>query len=91
MALELKVVGLINIQFAFKNNTVYVLEVNPRASRTVPFVSKVTNTPLARLAARIAAGAKLSDFNLKQWDQFNHIAVKEAVLHLINSQKNQYS
>ena len=80
LALELKVVGLINIQFAFKNNTVYVLEVNPRASRTVPFVSKVTNTPLARLAARIAAGAKLSDFNLKQWDQFNHIAVKEAVL-----------
>ena len=80
LALELKVVGLINIQFAYKNNEVYVLEVNPRASRTVPFVSKVTNTPLARLAARIAVGAKLSDFNLKPWDQINHIAVKEAVL-----------
>ena len=80
LAIELKVVGLINIQFAFKNNTVYVLEVNPRASRTIPFVSKVTNIPLARLAARIAAGAKLSDFNLKPWDQINHTAVKEAVL-----------
>ena len=80
LALELKVVGLINIQFAYKNNEVYVLEVNPRASRTVPFVSKVTNTPLARLAARIAVGAKLSNFNLKPWDQINHIAVKEAVL-----------
>ena len=80
LALELKVVGLINIQFAYKNNEVYVLEVNPRASRTVPFVSKVTNTPLARLAARIAVGAKLSSFNLKPWDQINHIAVKEAVL-----------
>ena len=80
LAIELKVIGLINIQFAFKNNTVYVLEVNPRASRTIPFVSKVTNIPLARLAARIAAGAKLSDFNLKPWDQINHTAVKEAVL-----------
>ena len=80
LAIELKVIGLINIQFAFKNNTVFVLEVNPRASRTIPFVSKVTNTPLARLAARIAAGAKLSDFNLKPWDQINHTAVKEAVL-----------
>ena len=80
LALELKVVGLINIQFAYKNNEVYVLEVNPRASRTVPFVSKVTNTPLARLAARISVGAKLSNFNLKPWDQINHIAVKEAVL-----------
>ena len=80
LAIELKVIGLINIQFAFKNNTVFVLEVNPRASRTIPFVSKVTNTPLARLAARIAAGAKLSDFNLKPWDQVNHTAVKEAVL-----------
>ena len=80
LAIELKVIGLINIQFAFKNNTVFVLEVNPRASRTIPFVSKVTNTPLARLAARIAAGAQLSDFNLKPWDQVNHTAVKEAVL-----------
>ena len=49
---ELKVVGLINLQFAFKDNTIFVLEVNPRASRTTPFVSKATNTPLARIAAQ---------------------------------------
>ena len=80
LALGLNVIGLINLQFAFKDGTVYVLEVNPRASRTVPFVSKATDVPLARIASQLATGAKLSDFELKAWDQNNHVAVKEAVL-----------
>ncbi len=80
LALELSVVGLINLQFAYKEGQVYVLEVNPRASRTVPFVSKATNVPLARIAAKLATGIKLKDMDLKQWDEINHIAVKEAVL-----------
>ena len=80
LAIELKVIGLINLQFAYKDGEVYVLEVNPRASRTVPFVSKATNTPLARIASQLATGLKLSNFDLKQWDSNHHIAVKEAVL-----------
>ena len=80
ISLKLKVKGLINIQFAYKNKKVYVLEVNPRASRTIPFVSKTTNTPLAKIAAQIAGGAKLNDFKLKDWKHYKHIAVKEAVL-----------
>ena len=80
LALELNVIGLINLQFAFKDGIVYVLEVNPRASRTVPFVSKATDTPLARIAAQLATGVKLSEFELINWDVHNHVAVKEAVL-----------
>ncbi|MDP6628284.1 MAG: carbamoyl-phosphate synthase large subunit [Candidatus Marinimicrobia bacterium] len=80
LALELNVIGLINLQFAYKDGQVYVLEVNPRASRTVPFVSKATDVPLARIASQLAVGAKLSDFELKQWDGNHHVAVKEAVL-----------
>ena len=80
LALELNVIGLINLQFAFKDGIVYVLEVNPRASRTVPFVSKATDVPLAKIASQLATGTKLSDFQLKAWDQNNHVAVKEAVL-----------
>ena len=80
LSLKLKVKGLINIQFAYKNKKVYVLEVNPRASRTIPFVSKTTNTPLAKIAAQIAGGAKLNDFKLNDWRHYKHIAVKEAVL-----------
>jgi len=80
LALELKVIGLINLQFAYKDGIVYVLEVNPRASRTVPFVSKATDTPLARIASQLATGAKLKDFDLKPWDRNSHVAVKEAVL-----------
>ena len=80
LALEISVVGLINLQFAYKDGRVYVLEVNPRASRTVPFVSKATNVPLARIAAKLATGIKLKNIDLKQWDEINHIAVKEAVL-----------
>tara|TARA_Y100001934_G_C12383815_1_gene794307 strand:+ start:3103 stop:6291 length:3189 start_codon:yes stop_codon:yes gene_type:complete len=80
LAIRLKVVGLINLQFAYKDDEIFVLEVNPRASRTVPFVSKATNTPLARIAAQLTVGANLSDFDLKEWSQSSYIAVKEAVL-----------
>jgi carbamoyl-phosphate synthase large subunit len=62
MALELGVVGLMNVQFAVKDGEIYVLEVNPRASRTVPFVAKATDSAIASIAARLMAGAKLSDF-----------------------------
>jgi carbamoyl-phosphate synthase large subunit len=80
LALELNVQGLINLQFAYKDGEIYVLEVNPRASRTIPFVSKTTNVPLARIAAQLATGKKLAEYELKPWDRNNHIAVKEAVL-----------
>ena len=65
-ALGLDVVGLMNVQYAIKDGEIYVLEVNPRASRTVPFVAKVVGTPVAKIAARIMAGEKLADFNLKK-------------------------
>ena len=80
LALRLNVIGLINLQFAYKDGQIYVLEVNPRASRTVPFVSKATNVPLARIASQLAVGAKLKDFELKEWDKSPYVAVKEAVL-----------
>jgi len=80
LAIKLNVIGLINIQFAYKNGKVYTLEVNPRASRTIPFVSKATNTPLAKIAAQVSVGASLDQFQLKPWDQIPHVAVKEAVL-----------
>ena len=80
LALELNVQGLINLQFAYKDGEIYVLEVNPRASRTIPFVSKTTNVPLAKIAAQLATGKKLREYELKPWDTNNHIAVKEAVL-----------
>jgi carbamoyl-phosphate synthase large subunit len=78
-ALELGVVGLINVQYAVLDGVVYVIEVNPRASRTVPFVSKATGVPLARIAARLMAGEKLVDFNLPEEIPVHGIAVKEAV------------
>lgn len=77
-ALELGVVGLMNVQYAIKDGVVYVLEVNPRGSRTVPFVSKATGVPLARLAARIMAGEKLADLNVPEFPQVAGVAVKEA-------------
>jgi len=80
IALGLKVVGLLNIQFAIKGSKVLVLEVNPRASRTVPFVSKATGVPFAKIAAQIMAGKKLKDFNLKDNIELTHVAVKESVL-----------
>jgi carbamoyl-phosphate synthase large subunit len=78
MALALNVVGLMNVQFAIKNDEVYVLEVNPRASRTVPFVAKVIGLPVAKIAARVMAGESLVSFKLKQ-KKLAHVAVKEAV------------
>ncbi len=79
MARELKVVGLMNVQYAVKGERVYVLEVNPRASRTVPFVSKAIGVPLAKLAARVMAGRTLADlgFTAETWP--DHWAVKESV------------
>jgi carbamoyl-phosphate synthase large subunit len=78
MALALNVVGLMNVQFAIKDGEVYVLEVNPRASRTVPFVAKVVGIPVAKIAARVMAGESLASFKLKQ-KKLAHVAVKEAV------------
>jgi carbamoyl-phosphate synthase large subunit len=78
IAVELNVVGLMNIQYAIANDTVYVLEANPRASRTVPLVSKVCNIPMARLATQIMLGKKLSDLNLSK-KSIPHFGVKEAV------------
>lgn len=78
IALELSVVGLMNIQYAIANDTVYVLEANPRASRTVPLVSKVCNIPMARLATRVMMGQTLADFDLKP-GSIPHFGVKEAV------------
>ncbi len=78
LALALNVVGLMNVQFAVKDDVVYILEVNPRASRTVPFVAKVIGEPVAKIAARVMAGEKLPSFNLKT-KKLHHVAVKEAV------------
>jgi carbamoyl-phosphate synthase large subunit len=78
MALALKVGGLMNVQFAIQDGVIYVLEVNPRASRTVPFVAKVIGEPIAKIAARIMAGESLASFGL-QPKSLDHVAVKEAV------------
>ncbi|WP_132250146.1 carbamoyl-phosphate synthase large subunit [Methylobacterium segetis] len=78
MALALQVGGLMNVQYAIKDGVIYVLEVNPRASRTVPFVAKVIGEPIAKIAARIMAGEPLAGFGLKP-KTLAHIAVKEAV------------
>jgi len=77
---ELSVKGLMNIQFAVKDDMIYVLEVNPRASRTVPFVSKATGVPLAKLAAQIMAGKKLKELGFTEEKQVEHTSVKESVL-----------
>ncbi|MDH4266226.1 MAG: carbamoyl-phosphate synthase large subunit [Deltaproteobacteria bacterium] len=78
IAIEFKVVGLMNIQYAIANDVVYILEANPRASRTVPLVSKVCNIPMARIATQVMLGKKLSQLNLKP-QSFTHFGVKEAV------------
>ena len=78
LAFALNVVGLMNIQFAIRENKIYLLEVNPRGSRTVPFVAKTTGVPLAKLASRVMAGEKLASFNLTE-RHLPHVAVKEAV------------
>ncbi|TFH66606.1 MAG: carbamoyl-phosphate synthase large subunit, partial [Gemmatimonadales bacterium] len=78
-AIELGVVGLMNVQFAIRDGEVYVLEVNPRASRTIPFVGKATGVPLARLAARVMAGEMLADLGVPDEPRVSGVAVKEAV------------
>ncbi len=83
MAKELKVRGLMNVQFAVKDETVYVLEVNPRASRTVPYVSKAIGLPLAKLAAKVMAGHTLQDLGFTDEVVPKHYAVKEAVFPFI--------
>nr|MDA3833072.1 carbamoyl-phosphate synthase large subunit [Spirochaetales bacterium] len=79
IAIELKVVGLMNIQYAIANDIVYILEANPRASRTVPIVSKVCNISMARLATQVVMGKKISDLNLKT-KHIPYFGVKEAIL-----------
>ena len=79
MAMELKVIGLMNVQFAVKDNELYVLEVNPRASRTIPFVSKATGVPLAKMATKVMMGMKLAELGLTREVEVSHWAVKEAV------------
>lgn len=83
MARELNVRGLMNVQFAIQENTVYVLEVNPRASRTVPFVSKATGLQLAKIAARCMAGQTLAEQNITEEVQPRYVSVKEAVFPFI--------
>jgi len=80
LALALKVKGLLNIQYAVKDDKVMVLEVNPRASRTVPFVSKAVGVPLAKLAAKIAGGRRLAEIAPKSITKVDYTAIKEAVL-----------
>lgn len=83
LAQELNVVGLINIQFAVVDDQIYILEVNPRASRTIPFVSKTIGHSLAKLATRVMLGEKLADLELKDYEKTDYIAVKEAVFPFI--------
>jgi carbamoyl-phosphate synthase large subunit len=83
MAKELKVKGLMNVQFAVKDETVYVLEVNPRASRTIPYVSKAIGMPLAKLAAKVMAGHRLNDLGFTEEIVPKHYSVKEAVFPFI--------
>ncbi|GAB0115286.1 carbamoyl-phosphate synthase large subunit [Acidisoma sp. C75] len=79
LARALHVVGLMNVQYAIKDETIYVLEVNPRASRTVPFVAKATGVPVAKIGAQVMAGASLSGFDLADHSAGPHVAVKESV------------
>ena len=79
IAKELRVVGLMNIQYAVKDGVLYVLEVNPRASRTIPFVSKAIGVPLAKLATKVMLGKSLKDLNFRSTLHPDHISVKEAV------------
>jgi len=85
LALELKIKGLLNIQFAVRDNIIYTLEANPRSSRTVPFVSKATGVPIAKLAAKVMVGEKLKDITdtLYPMEKIEHVAVKEVVFPFI--------
>jgi carbamoyl-phosphate synthase large subunit len=79
LAKELRVIGLMNVQFAVKKDEIYILEVNPRASRTIPFVSKATGVPLAKIAAKVMAGRTLKELGVTAQKEMKHVAVKEAV------------
>lgn len=79
LAKELSVIGLMNVQFAVKSHDIYILEVNPRASRTIPFVGKATGIPLAKIAAKLMVGKTLKELELTEERHIKHIAVKEAV------------
>jgi carbamoyl-phosphate synthase large subunit len=79
LAKELGVIGLMNVQFAVKKDEIYILEVNPRASRTIPFVSKATGVPLAKIAAKVMAGRTLKELGITAEKEMKHVAVKEAV------------
>jgi len=79
LARELEVIGLMNVQFAVKNQDIYILEVNPRGSRTIPFVGKATGVPLAKLAAKVMVGKTLKGLGITREKTIKHIAVKEAV------------
>jgi carbamoyl-phosphate synthase large subunit len=79
LAKELGVIGLMNVQFAVKKKEIYILEVNPRASRTIPFVSKATGVPLAKVAAKVMTGKTLKELGLTKEKEISHVAVKEAV------------
>ena len=83
LALELNVIGLMNIQYAVKEDKVYIIEANPRASRTVPFVSKAVGVPLAKIAAKLMIGYKLKDMGLKDEIKIKHVAVKESIFPFI--------
>ena len=80
LAKELNVIGLMNVQYAVKGSTLYVLEVNPRASRTIPFVSKATGVPFAKLAARVMAGKTLDQLGFRKEAKVDYFSVKEAIL-----------
>jgi carbamoyl-phosphate synthase large subunit len=79
LARELQVVGLMNIQYALKNDVIFILEVNPRASRTVPFISKATGIPWAKVAAKVMVGKTLRELGIEREVEIHHIAVKESV------------
>ncbi len=79
LAKEVHVIGLMNVQFALKGEDIYILEVNPRASRTIPFVSKATGIPLAKIAAKVMTGMSLKDSGLTTGFELPHVAIKEAV------------
>ncbi len=89
IALGLGVVGLVNLQLAVKDDVVYVLEANPRASRTVPFVSKATGIPVAKIAAKVMVGRKLSDLGYKE-RVLKHVAVKEVLLPFNRALRGRY-
>jgi carbamoyl-phosphate synthase large subunit len=79
LATELQVIGLMNVQYAIRNDRIYVLEVNPRASRTIPFISKATGVPWAKAAAKVMVGKNLEELGMTQEVAWDHIAVKESV------------